>query len=126
MGSVNVDTNVLIAYFASEKDVVALIDSMRSNGIYLYVSVVTETELLSYEGLSPLEKRIIQRFLRENFISVPYTRDLIEATARIRIDSKLKLPDAIIAATALYTGGILLTRNAKDFKKVNGLKIVDA
>ncbi|MEK9160363.1 MAG: hypothetical protein AAB383_06590 [Patescibacteria group bacterium] len=36
----------------------------------------------------------------------------------------IKLPDAIIAATALHRETPLFTRNIKDFKKVKGLKVV--
>lgn len=38
---------------------------------------------------------------------------------------KTKLPDAIIAATALVYDLILITRNTADFKSIDGLKVVD-
>jgi len=46
-------------------------------------------------------------------------------TAEIRKVHKIKLPDAIIAATALIYNLTLITRNAKDFKNIDGLKIVN-
>jgi len=46
-------------------------------------------------------------------------------TADIRKAHKLKLPDAIIAATALVYDLTLLSRNLADFKNITGLKVVD-
>ena len=38
---------------------------------------------------------------------------------------KIKTPDAIIASTAIVNGLTLITRNTKDFKNIEGLKIID-
>ena len=46
-------------------------------------------------------------------------------TAEIRKAHKLKLPDAIIAATAIVYDLTLISRNVSDFKNINGLKIMD-
>ena len=46
-------------------------------------------------------------------------------TAEIRKAHKLKLPDAIIAATAIVYDLTLISRNVPDFKNINGLKIMD-
>jgi predicted nucleic acid-binding protein len=46
-------------------------------------------------------------------------------TADIRKAHKIKLPDAIIAATALVYDLTLLSRNISDFTNINGLKIVN-
>jgi predicted nucleic acid-binding protein len=37
---------------------------------------------------------------------------------------RLKLADSIIAATALYTGSTIVTRNTRDFKKVASLEVM--
>jgi predicted nucleic acid-binding protein len=42
-----------------------------------------------------------------------------------RTYKKLKLGDAIIAATALVHGFTLVTRNTKDFKNIEGLEVLD-
>ena len=49
---------------------------------------------------------------------------VIEQTIRIRKTFGLKLPDAVIAATALAHGLQLVTGNASDFKRVVGLNLV--
>ena len=46
-------------------------------------------------------------------------------TAEIRQQYKIKLPDAIIAATALVYGLVLITRNTKDFGLVPELQVFD-
>jgi predicted nucleic acid-binding protein len=49
--------------------------------------------------------------------------DIIEQTINIRIKNKIKLPDALISATALVNDLVLLTRNTEDFKNIQDLKI---
>ena len=46
-------------------------------------------------------------------------------TIELRLNYKIKLPDALIAATAIYYGLILITRNISDFNKITGLQIVN-
>ena len=65
----------------------------------------------------------------EKFVAIsivhPVTTNLIQNTIDIRQNYKLKLPDAIIAATALVYSLTLITRNTKDFENINGLKVVN-
>lgn len=51
--------------------------------------------------------------------------DITKATIQIRKKNKIKTPDAIIAATAIALDYTLITRNISDFKKINGLKLID-
>jgi len=51
--------------------------------------------------------------------------DIIEKTIELRKTYKTKLPDAIIAATAIAYGLTLITRNIKDFKGVQGLDVLN-
>lgn len=48
---------------------------------------------------------------------------LAKTSGFVRRTYGLSLPDAIIAATALFTGSTLLTRNIKDFKAVPNLSL---
>lgn len=65
----------------------------------------------------------------EDFISLAnvfaVTNDIIDKTIEIRKSGRTKLPDALIAATALINGLELLTRNVSDFKNVQGLKVIN-
>ncbi|MBC8151558.1 MAG: PIN domain-containing protein [Bacteroidetes bacterium] len=46
---------------------------------------------------------------------------IIERTILIRREAKIKLPDAVIAATALVRGLTVVSRNEKDFSRIAGL-----
>ena len=51
------------------------------------------------------------------------TKEIEKQTILIRKSNKIKLPDAIIAATAIVYNLTLVTRNIDDFKNISGLKI---
>ena len=51
--------------------------------------------------------------------------EIIEKTIEIRKTYKTKLPDAIIAATAMVYGFTMISRNLKDFKNITGLEVVN-
>ncbi|MFC5192992.1 type II toxin-antitoxin system VapC family toxin [Algoriphagus aquatilis] len=87
-------------------------------------SIITEIELLSWKKLSESEAKIISGFL-SNFHRIELSEDIKEATIQIRRTHGLKVPDAIIAASALVLNKPLLTHNLKDFKLVKGLEVVD-
>ena len=70
--------------------------------------------VLSSESIVFLE----EIFKRSYYISVI---NRIE-TIRIRRHLKIKLPDAIIAATCLINNCCLITNNIKDFSKIEGLQ----
>jgi predicted nucleic acid-binding protein len=53
------------------------------------------------------------------------TQEVVEVTIDVRKQRKLKIPNAVIAATTLVYDFTLLTRNTADFKSVKGIKIVN-
>ena len=77
------------------------------NGRYL-VSVITEIELLSYSSLTKEDETVLKKLLNQ-FESIELTRSVKEKTIQIRKDSKLKLPDSIIVASALDNDAVLVT-----------------
>jgi len=118
------DTNILIAYLEGDKDLVQSLSTWRERGGFFYISTIVEAELLSFPGLSDMEIDDLNNFLRENFVCVPFDRSLAQIAAKLRRTGKIKLPDAAIAATALFTKTPLMTRNSKDFRKIKDLQIV--
>lgn len=88
------------------------------------LSVITRIELLAWPDASFHDLKIIQNFITSSII---YGLDepIILETISIRKQYKTKLPDAIIAATALVNNLTLLTRNLSDFKKITGLEVTD-
>ena len=88
------------------------------------ISIITEIELLSWPKISRVEIGNISEFL-SNFESIGLTEEIKIATIQLRKSTGLKIPDAIIAATAITQAVPLLTNNLKDFEKVDFLKILD-
>ena len=84
------------------------------------ISVINKIEILGHNSVG---KQI------ENFISLstilPLTDDVIDMTIELRKSNKSKLPDAVIAATAIVNDFILLTRNIKDFENISELKVIN-
>lgn len=87
-----------------------------------YYSIITEIELLSWKKLTEKEKLVISDFL-SHFIKINHSEDVKNETIHLRKKFNIKIPDAIIAASALLQGQELLTHNRKDFEKVKGLLI---
>ena len=54
---------------------------------------------------------------------MPLAEAEVQATIRIRQQFDLKLPDAVIAASAVVRGLPLLTGNVNDFKRVVGMDV---
>ena len=74
----------------------------------LVVSVVSRMELLSFPGLTSDEETVVREFL-DCVTVAPLDIELEAAAIRLRRSRRLRLPDAIVAATALRTGGKLVT-----------------
>jgi len=80
--------------------------------------------LLGFSGITNNEELKFLEFIdAANLIDLG--KDVVNKTIEIRKLSKIKLPDAIIAATALLNELAIITRNTKDFSKVEGLELVD-
>jgi predicted nucleic acid-binding protein len=87
------------------------------------MSVINKMELLGYNGTSS-EMNIIKEFCKMTFI-VNLSDVITDETILIRKSFKIKLPDAIIAATAKVFDLTIITRNEKDFIKIPDLKIIN-
>ena len=100
------DTNVIIGFINGAEAAVRLIAGRGE--AELCASVITRTELLSFHGLPPEEEKRIRQFLRH--VSVIDFNERVEAaTIALRRFTQLKLPDAIIAATAVSLGAPLFS-----------------
>ena len=72
------------------------------------VSVISEMEVLSYPALTEAEETTIRRYLA-NLAIINLTEPIKQTAISLRRQYKLKLPDAIIAATAKELDAVLLT-----------------
>ena len=87
------------------------------------MSVITRIELLS----KPLVEVVLQRVMAtiSTMDVLPLDEPAILETIRLRQLHKKKLPDAIIAATALVHGLTIVTRNVADFANIAGLRVLN-
>jgi predicted nucleic acid-binding protein len=85
------------------------------------ISAITEIELFCWKTSSDSDLQLLADFI--NDVTIFELEKAIKLkTAEIRKTNRIKLPDAIIAATALVHDLTLVTRNVKDFDQIRGLK----
>lgn len=88
------------------------------------ISIITNIELFATPTLSEQELALLKKFTSISQIH-PVTLDLAEISIKIKQAKTIKLPDAIIAATAISHGLSLISRNKKDFRNIEGLTVID-
>jgi predicted nucleic acid-binding protein len=76
------------------------------------ISLITWMEVMA--GTDLADESITRRYL-DSVLIIPITSAIAERAAILRRGSRLKLPDAVILATAQVEGRILVTRNTRDF-----------
>lgn len=107
-----VDSDVVVDHLRGHRRLVAGRDE-------LHVSAVTRAELFSGRGA---EERRIRRVL-EPMTDIPVDTAIAERAGRLRRGTDRRLPDALIAATALEHRLTLVTRKVRDFEGIRGLKV---
>jgi predicted nucleic acid-binding protein len=115
-----IDTNVLIEFQINllpqkSQDFVSAVIDEEFN-----VSIINKIEILGSKFVTADT---------ENFMQLVTVFELdiniVNATIELRKRHKIKLPDAIIAATAVVHGLTLITRNVKDFANIDNLDIIN-
>jgi len=116
------DTNILIYYL---NDNVPENQSEKLNNIiknHFNISVITKMEFLGFRNYSSHAFRMAKEFI--NYANCyNLNEEIVEMVITIRRKQKIKLPDAIIAATALINKSTLVTRNTIDFKDIEEIHI---
>lgn len=84
------------------------------------ITVITEIELLCWKSARDEDDLLIYEFIKGAFV-IELEQQIKMETVTIRKINRLKLPDSIIAATALVYKLTLLTRNVEDFKNIGEL-----
>lgn len=88
----------------------------------MYVSAVSVCELFIFPKLTETEEKNILKFLSICSI-ITLDADIASRAGSIGRKYAIKLPDSIIAATTLFTGSTLMTRNTRDFRRVPSLSL---
>lgn len=102
------DTNILIDYLNG----ITLAKEEIDRYAHIAISVVTWMEVMV--GTKPEEEAAVRRFL-SRFEPVPLSATIAERAVEIRRATRVRLPDAIIRASAEVAHALLVSRNTKDF-----------
>jgi len=108
MVSVLIDTNILIDYLNGIEQAKIELDRYSDKAI----SLITWMEVMV--GATPETEGIMRSFLN-GFANLPVDAQVAAMSVALRKRHKIKLPDAIVWATAQVNKRILVTRNTKDF-----------
>jgi len=116
------DTNAIIALLQGNKQMLEYLQNAQWVGI----SIISQIEFLAFPDLSDNDKEIFKQFLiRVHVIELSTDQtEIIDLTIRLRQQYKLKLPDAIIAATAIHHNANLVTSDSQFFR-IKELNMVD-
>jgi len=106
-----VDTDIFIDHLRGAVE-------LKAGRHRLHYSVITRAELFAGTTGTELAARVLAPF-RE----IPVDRAIAERAGRIRREHGLRMPDALVAATALEHRLGLATRSTKHFGSVRGLRI---
>ena len=79
----------------------------------LFVSVISEIELFAKKELPPDEEENLRALLSDRITVIDLTNDIKKETIALRRNNKLKLPDCIVAATAVVLNAVLLTNDTE-------------
>jgi predicted nucleic acid-binding protein len=118
-----IDTNVWIDAIAGNLSKKAFL-KFTVKAEWAGYSAITRLELFGFPKLTVNEEAKINEILQA-FDEVPVNSNIIDCAIEIRRKAKIKIPDAIIGATALVRESHLITRNVSDFKGIDGLKVID-
>ena len=104
------DTNAVIQLLAGNQSLIKMVEDSD----FLAISVISKLEFLSYPDLTEDEKNAFSELLEDLTVFDLMASDsaLMQEAVAMRIDGGLKLPDAVIAATALVNGCEVITNDA--------------
>ena len=103
------DSDILIDFLVGETKARREIDRFSER----LVSIVSWSEVMI--GAESEDEQTRCRGFLDAFTVIPFDQAIAEEAVRIRRGTRIKLPDAIIWASAKANGALLVTRNARDF-----------
>jgi predicted nucleic acid-binding protein len=117
------DSNILIYHLNGQlnkqgTDLLAI--GLAGKGAY---SIISKIELLGFKQTESQDQQA--RLLLSSLHELELTSMIAEQTIQIRKSRKLKLPDAVIASTAIVHKLKLITRNTSDFNCIEGLDFIN-
>jgi predicted nucleic acid-binding protein len=119
------DTNTAIYYLQQQFPPAAekFIDDLLKNEQPV-ISAITEIELLCWKAATEKDVELLHQFINDALV-IELEQPIKLKTAEIRKEHRIKLPDAIIAATALIYDLTLLSRNVNDFNSIKSIHLIN-
>ena len=120
-----IDTDIIINIGRKDKTAIERIRKEENSSI-LSISAVTEMELI-IGCRNKSEQKLLEKFLINfEIVNINYeiTVKAIELLKRYRLSHGLLIADSLIAATSIITDRPILTKNQKDYKFIEDLKLI--
>jgi predicted nucleic acid-binding protein len=113
-----IDTNIAIYLLDGDTSLAEIL-----NQKHLYLSLfITQLELLGYQGLTKQQEQQIE-YMLENSVVIDINNKIKQEVIKLRRNYNIKLPDCIVAATAMYLDLPLITAD-KGFNKIEELNLM--
>jgi len=119
-----IDTNAVIDLVAGKLPVTGedwLENVLITEDVYL--SIMSKIEMLGFNG--PKEEMEALTDFAASVTVLSLSEVVADKSIWVRKQKKIKLPDAVIAATALVHNLTIISRNTKDFSDIPGLEVVN-
>lgn len=113
-----VDTNIILYILKGKNDDLAELLQNKE----VYVSFISELELLSYAEITTEDQIKIRQFLNDCVV-MDINSEIKDITVELRRKYKIKIPDSIILATSVFLNLAFLTAD-KTFKKIQEYEII--
>jgi predicted nucleic acid-binding protein len=111
------DTNIVLYLLNGDKTLSYILDQK-----ILYISFITEIELLGYHKISKKERLEVKQFI-DDCIVIDMNSEIKKQAIEIRNQYNPKMGDCLIAATAIYSGLPFVTSD-KGFSKIKEMNLV--
>ena len=113
------DTNAVVSLLNGNRALATRLEA----AVYVGISVITYLEFLVFDGLSDNDRNSFKLFCsRVEIVPLAHDDELSDKTLMLRTKHRLKLPDAIIGATALCRNALIIT-NDSHFSGISSLTV---
>jgi predicted nucleic acid-binding protein len=119
-----IDSNIIIGYLTKQLPQKGLEFVRNAINDSFLISVIVKIEVLGFKNDDNELDKLLIDFI-SNAIIISIDDEIVNATIDLKKSRRIKLPDAIIATTALVSNYTLLTRNTTDFKNIPGLNLIN-
>lgn len=117
------DSNCIIDYVGNKLPEKAALVLDGYFNVGFTISIISKIEVIGFNLQYDELEKLVDFIALANLVYIDSI--IAEKTIELRKAYKIKLPDAIIAATALVYNLSIITRNVADFKNIAGLMPID-